>query len=398
MNNRGQQSPRIWVLLSQKPGDNNQCIALADAIGLPYAIKRLDWPAHRTEEKTLSGELLADTVEAANRRQRVGLAEPWPHAIICCGRRTERFALWIRAQGESKIFKIGRASRPLRSYDLLIATPQFPVPPGHNVVKLGLPPTLGTAGNASVLPNKASHDAALASFPKPWFAILLGGEVKQFRPATRALKAAACKIQEAADLSGGSVVISTSRRTPPEMLSAVLGGLTRPPYVYSWSAERAAENPYATLLGNAAAVVITADSISMTMDALAFGTPTFVLELPKRFNLRRQWDRHVFNMLMGAASWSTQHEKQRMSQRLYDFISWAHDRKIARLPKDISRAHASLYATGLVQPLSDFDPSAVALQSGVKQPAGLSAELEDVAARCRDLLDAPLPAPVDSSC
>jgi mitochondrial fission protein ELM1 len=390
MNNFAQQSPRIWVLLSQKPGDNNQCIALADAIGLPYAIKRLDWPAHRSEEKTLSRELLADTVEAATRRQRLELAEPWPNAVICCGRRTERFALWIKAQtqGESKIFKIGRASRPLRSYDLLIATPQFPVPPVHNVAKLNFPPTLDAARNATGVQNETAHDDTLSSFPKPWFAILLGGEVKQFKPASRALRAAACKIQDAADLSGGSVVISTSRRTSPKMLSAVLSGLTRPPYLYRWSTERPEENPYATLLGNAAAVFITADSVSMMMDALAFGTPTFVLELPERFSLRNQWERRVCNMLLGAVSWSRQHERQWMSQRLYDVINWAHDRKIARLPKDLSKAHASLYATGLAQPLSNFDPSAIALQSRVKLSTMLSVDLRDVADRCRGLLNA----------
>jgi hypothetical protein len=300
-------APSIWVLVSQKPGDNNQSIALATAIGLPYLIKRLDWAADEGCEKRLCDALLADTVEAENARRRLGIAEPWPDAVICCGRRGERFALWIKRQtnGRSKIFKIGRASYSLQHYDLLIATPQFPVPPLPNVVSLRFPPVREHDGNTISKPGGLKD--VLNSFSKPWFAILIGGEVRHFSPSVRRLQDVAHKIQSAADLSGGSVLISTSRRTPSRMMSAIASGLTGTHYLYCWSPQDAEMNPYSTLLRKSAAIFVTADSISMMMDASRAGIPTFIIELPRRLSRRALWDLCFHRAVMSAAAWIDRH-------------------------------------------------------------------------------------------
>src|SRR5262245_8363869 len=75
--------PAIWVLLSQKHGDNQQSLAVADAAGLPYEIKRLGWKAGKGQEKALNAAMLADTAEAIAQRAVLGLAAPWPDAVIC---------------------------------------------------------------------------------------------------------------------------------------------------------------------------------------------------------------------------------------------------------------------------------------------------------------------------
>ena len=384
-------TPRIWVLVSQKPGDNNQSIALATAIGLPYLVKRLDWPADEGGEKRLCDALLADTVEAGYARRRLGIAKPWPDAMICCGRRGERFALWIKRQadGKSKIFKIGRASYSLEHYDLLIATPQFPVPPLSNVVSLRFPPVREGEGSTIELSKAGGIKDVLSSFSKPWFAILVGGEVRHFSPSARRLRGVAHKIQSAADLSGGSVLISTSRRTPPEMLSAITSGLTGMQYLYCWSPQDAEMNPYLTLLRKSAAVFVTADSVSMMMDASRLGTPTFIIELPQRFSRRALWELCFHRTLMSAAAWAGRHGGTEIAHRLYLFLDWMHARRFARFPKDISRLHEALYASGLARPASEFDPSVVPARSEFRR-IGVR-ELEDAAARCRDLL-APLQA------
>jgi mitochondrial fission protein ELM1 len=381
-------SSEIWVLISQKPGDNNQSIALADVIGLPYVIKRLDWAAEANEERPVSDDLLRDTAHAADARRRLGLRAPWPRAVICCGRRAERFAQWIKRQSNerTKIFKIGRACRSLANYDLLIATPQFPVPPLRNVVEIGLPPTFGSPQVKPDL-SPAVHLGIHRAFPKPWFTILLGGEVKQFNPSAKALKMGARNIQEAADRSGGSVLISTSRRTQDKMLSAITGGLTREPYIYRWSPEESQRNPYLMLLRESACIFVTADSISMMMDASHFGAPTFIIELPERFNLQAWWELATFKSLMAAGQWSSRLGAKTGSKHVHLFLNWMHRRGIARFPKDISRLHASLYARGLARPISAFDPSFVPLRFEPSEGTAVSPQLNEVAARCRALLD-----------
>jgi mitochondrial fission protein ELM1 len=381
-------SPEIWVLVSQKPGDNKQSIALADAIGLSYVVKRLDWPAEKTEERAVSDDLFRDTDHAADARRRLGLSAPWPLAVICCGRRAERFAQWIKRQSNesTKIFKIGRASRSLANYDLLIATPQFPVPPLHNVVEIGLPPTLGIQEVKSDV-SPMIHLRMDRTYPKPWLTILLGGEVKQFDPSAKVLTMVARNIQEAADRFSGSVLISTSRRTPGKMLSAITSGLTREPYIYRWLPEESQENPYLMLLRESACIFVTADSISMMMDASDFGAPTFIIELPERFNLRAWWELATFKSLMAAGRWCRRWGGKAGSERVHLFLNWLHRRKIARFPKDTSRFLASLYARGLARPISAFDPSVVSLRSDASAGTAESKQLSEVGARCRALLD-----------
>jgi uncharacterized protein len=388
-------SAEIWVLLTPKPGDNNQSIALATYIGLPYVLKYLDWIAGEHEERALCDALLNDTPKAANDRRCLGLIEPWPTAVICCGRRTERFALWIKAQSEcsTKVLKIGRAGRSIAEYDLLVATPQFPIPPLPNVIQAAFPPMLKVnrvnlvRGQGSIAPG------SLAPLPKPWFLILLGGEVKQYRPSGPALKKAAQTIQDAADCAGGSVVISTSRRTPETMLSATIDGLTRTPYVYRWSTPSAAENPYAQLLKESAAAFVTADSISMIMDASNCGTPTFVIELPKRFGLRTWWDLNVFMSLMAVARWCGRLAGRTVEEGIYRVLSWLHRWRIARFPKDISRLHSSLYSCDLARPISAFNPPCTAVRFPSRRHTAVPSQLNDVAARCRILLGLELPNP-----
>src|SRR5690242_13875067 len=51
----------IWVLLTHAVGDNEQCLALAEAFGRPYRSIRLDWPtAGRALDRLNLNELLRD--------------------------------------------------------------------------------------------------------------------------------------------------------------------------------------------------------------------------------------------------------------------------------------------------------------------------------------------------
>ncbi len=152
-------------------------------------------------------------------------------------------AFWIKRQsgGDTKVVAIGRARRPIASYDLLVAPPQFALPDRPNVINLTLPMARRRAANDDHPPAGARR-SNIVPVPKPWFTILLGGEVKQFTASEQALMDAARRAQQAADLHGGSVVVTTSRRTPPSLLAAVEGMLDRA-HVYRWSEATARREP-----------------------------------------------------------------------------------------------------------------------------------------------------------
>ena len=306
-------------------------------------------------------------MESEARRRELGLTAPWPDAVICCGRRAERFAIWIKQQsgGRTKLIKIGRAGQSLFAYDLLIATPQVEVT---------------DAGR----PMAASE--FLRSFPKPWFAILLGGRIKQFRTSKKVLEDIALKIQAAADRTGGSVVITTSPRTSAKLLNAALNGLTKTPYVYRWSADRPDDNPYSTLLQESAAVFVTADSISMMMDSANHNAPTYVIELPKRLHLRGRWEMTIHGALNATARWCQGNGWRGIAGCIRRLQDWLHRQRFARFPKDTAVLHRSLYQAGLAHPVHAFDPTAA---SYPRPPRDIAAhEMAAIGAICRKVLEA----------
>jgi uncharacterized protein len=340
-------------LLTQAPGDNGQCLALAEALDHPTEFRRLDWSVvDVAEDSAILRELLADTPEAEAWRNALDLCAPWPDLVICCGRRADKVAFWIKRQsgGRTKIVSIGRARLSVALYDLLIAPPEFALPERANVVHIPLPMARrqhkrDTAVNRANVP-----------VPKPWFTILLGGEVKQFAASERVLVEAARRAQMAATKHGGTVVISTSRRTPRTLLAAVERVLDRP-YIYRWSATGTAENPYETLLLESAALFVTADSVSMVLDGCGSGTPTYVIEYPDRLDLAARVRRDVFRYMRRIITQLRNWGFAKASETLDQVQEWLHARKILRYPRDLRRFHASVYKMGLAHPASAFDPA-----------------------------------------
>ena len=375
--------PDIWILQTHASGDNEQCLALAEALDRPVLIKRLDWAAD-ARDRVVTRRLLSDTGDGARRRRALGLQAPWPSLIICCGRRASRVAFWVKEQsgGRTKIVSIGRAHRAIEEYDLLVGTPQFMLPKRRNVVGLRLPlARQRRARNAS--------NAAIPA-PKPWFTILLGGEVKEFDTAESTLKEVALRAQMAADRHGGTVIVCTSRRTPEAWIAAVEDVLFRP-RVYRWSPAPANDNhandnsnPYDTLLRESACLFVTADSASMILDGCGSGTPTYVIESPNRLDLRRSWRRGLFNRLSNLSETLRERGLARAGERLNAAQDWLHARHILRYPRDLRRIQDAVSELGLARPASAFDPEMLPIRKAVQDLTRMSG-LREVVARCRAL-------------
>jgi mitochondrial fission protein ELM1 len=381
--------PDIWVLLTQAPGDNDQCMALAEALDRPALIKRLDWHVtDAAEDRAMVRRLLAGTSDAQQWRRAIGLHAPWPRIVIACGRRSDRIGFWIKRQsgGHTKVVSIGRARRPVASYDLLVAPPQFSLPERSNVINLSLPLARRRAANDDHVPAGARRSnvrSNIVPVPKPWFTILLGGETKQFAACESVLVDVARRAQMAANRHGGSVVVSTSRRTPPSLLAAVERVLDRP-YIYRWSEASTDENPYETLLHQSAALFVTADSASMILDGCASGTPTYVVEYPERLDLRRRWRRLLFRLIRSAVEGLYDWGLCRAGERLDHAQDWLHANGILRYPRDLRQLHASVYEMGLARPAASFDPSTLLARKAANDLTEISG-IRKVAARCRAL-------------
>jgi mitochondrial fission protein ELM1 len=377
--------PDIWVLLTHAPGDNDQSLALADALGGPSVAKHIDWPlTDAAQDREQVRALLAATADGQARRDEIGLNGPWPRLVICCGRRADRVGFWIkrRSKSRTKVVSIGRAHQPVARYDLLAAPPQYALPDRANVVHLPLPLARRRQDHA---PSRSSGAGGnMVPAPKPWFTILLGGEVKEFIVSPQELERTARAAQQAADRHGGTVVVSTSRRTSPEMLATVERALKNP-FIYRWSAANRDDNPYETLLAQSAALFVTADSASMMLDCAASGTPTFVVEYPERLNLRRRLRRDLYRLIRaivaGCRSWGLD-SAGRWLDRAQEAL---HAGGLLRYPRDLRQLNASIFDMALAKRIIDFDPTRLPPRAGIANDLSELSGLRQLAARCRAL-------------
>lgn len=263
----------VWCLLGRKAGDNTQVRALADELGLGYEEKHIlarPW-------ELLTHLSLRITLAGIDRAGSSPLAPPWPDLVISAGRRNEPVARWIRKQsrGHSRLVHIGRPWAPLAAWDLVITTPQYFLPQLSNILHNTLPlqrmvPEELEAAGAALRPR-------LASLPRPWIGVLVGGDSGRFvmTPAKgRRLGELAGRL---ARDSGGSLLVTDSPRTPDAAGDALQSTLAGPHFCYRWG--EGGDNPYRGLLALADAFVVTGESMSMLGEAAATGRPLYIFDL-----------------------------------------------------------------------------------------------------------------------
>src|SRR5258708_38935258 len=84
--------PRIWLLMGHRAGDNAQLMALVEALGWPYEIKRL---AYKRSELPIN-LLLGGTLAGVAKRRSSRPDPPYPDLVIPGCRRNEPVARWNR--------------------------------------------------------------------------------------------------------------------------------------------------------------------------------------------------------------------------------------------------------------------------------------------------------------
>lgn len=261
---------RVWLLVGPKAGDNAQLRALGAGLARSRGWLVVEKPLSFRPGELLLHAASMPTLAGLRPESRRGLEPPWPDLVLTAGRRNELVARWIGRRSGCRLVHLGRPwSRPER-FDLVIATPQYALPPGPGVMVIPLPlhppdpDALSAAGDAW-LPR-------LHGLPRPWTAVLVGGDSGPFVfTADLARNMGECLNRLAGEL-GGSLLITTSPRTPAAFAEALRRTVAAPGWFHPWT-RNARDNPYAGLLALADGFVVTAESISMVTEALNTGKP-----------------------------------------------------------------------------------------------------------------------------
>ncbi|MGO1070077.1 mitochondrial fission ELM1 family protein [Lysobacter sp. CA199] len=247
-------------------GNQRQASALAQALGRPAT----DWilspraPWRWTSPRKLPGALNAfgpDFVRALQAR---------PRLAIGCGRQAALATRLLRGPACQTV-QILNPRIATGHWDLVIA-PEHDGLSGATVITLlgSLHPVddLWLAGARKTFP-------AFGALPGPRTALLLGGSSAHADFDQAAFDALAEHLQILLEREGGSLLATTSRRTPAAIRARLRERLARLPKV-SWYEPGEGTNPYPGLLGWADRIVCTADSVNMLSEAAATRVPVFV--------------------------------------------------------------------------------------------------------------------------
>jgi len=325
--------PVVWLIDAYRAGERGQVHALVEALGWPSETKMLGYRSH----VVLPHVLGQSTLRGISAESAALLRPPWPDLVISSGVRNEPVCRWIRAQsgGRTRYVHVGRPWAPLSSFDLVITTPQYRVPPASNVLNNVL--TLHSVSTEHLAQARQEWESTFAALPRPRFAVMVGGDSGPFTLGPKAADRLGRETSQLARAHGGSLLVSTSARTRPEAIDALEAAIAAPSYFHRWRASGPA-NPYMGMLAWADRLIVTGDSIAMLSEACATGKPVTMFDLG---GMRDPQDESERDIRLGGTLYA-------VLQRWF----WQ------RLSRDITLVHRQLRAAGYAAWMEEIPASA----------------------------------------
>ncbi len=257
----------------------NQAIALAEAVALPYVVKRVQ---PRPPWTWLPPGWWPWPLAALNDDSH-GIAAPWPDLVISCGRRAVPYALLVKREsgGASTIVHIQNPQTRISAFDL-VAPPRHDHLQGPNVIETEASLHRITADGLAAAAE--TFAPSLAHLPRPLVAVLIGGSNSCYRLTPEVITNLASQLRMLCQDHGVGLAVTPSRRTGADNIKALRQALAGLPAVV-WDFQ--GDNPYFGYLGLADRIIVTCDSVNMVTEACATGKPVHIVHLPggnRKFN------------------------------------------------------------------------------------------------------------------
>ncbi len=266
-------NPSVWVLTDEKPGNRTQAIGVA---------QKLPWQfvEHRVLLNRLSAlpnMLLGSSGISMQRGRNNSISAPWPNIAIAAGRRLAPILRYIKKQNPNCFTAyMMNPQTSLSAFDL-VAIPQHDNPPAKpNVITTIAAPHSLTTQQLTQAYHKWSF--ALQHLPKPKIAVLVGGNSGSAKFQLEDFHILGKMASKLAIQQGGSLLISTSRRTGKQAYDYLRLSLEVDHELFGWNSS--SENPYLGFLSHADAIIVTGDSISMCAEACSLGKAVFIFSPP----------------------------------------------------------------------------------------------------------------------
>ncbi|CAO4134290.1 hypothetical protein OFEAOIEE_LOCUS2022 [Methylorubrum extorquens] len=270
---------RVWILTDGKAGDENQCIGIAEALGLAYETRRIP------DGRPLTWMAPWGPIDPRDAPGRAGglLQGPLPHLLIASGRRAVPYLRAVRHASDEKTFT-AFLKDPRTGHDTadFIWVPDYDDLRGPNVFTTLTAPH--PVSRARLDAARTTPDPRLARLPWPRIAVLIGGDSRHLRYRKADMQRLVRDLTKLAE-GGCSLMLTVSRRTPPDLRKA-LEDLVKDKGGFFW--DGSGENPYVGMLAIADHIVVTSDSANMVGEAASTGVPLLLFDLPRTYIRHRR--------------------------------------------------------------------------------------------------------------
>ncbi len=262
----------IWILLDNRIGSRHQAEGVAGCLDnskFEITFKEIKY----TRLAALPNFLRSKTLIGITKDSKQSLIAPFPDIVLSASRRCAPVARWIKKQNKTtnliQLLHIGRTG--VKDFSAIFT-------PEHDNSKYKAPNIHYTIGSPHFITPEKLNSAAIkwkdkfASLPHPITALIIGGSIKKHPFTAENAVALALQVKKIKEKDGGSLLITTSRRTGTEAEKLIMQQLqTIPNYTYLWG--NTGENPYLGFLACADNLIVTGDSVSMCCEATAAGKP-----------------------------------------------------------------------------------------------------------------------------
>lgn len=260
----------VWIISDGKAGHELQMLGVAEALGADPIIKRITEPGRLYKLTAPYGRPPGPVRFGAPGSL---FCPPWPALALATGRLTTPYIRALKRKAGLATYTVillNPKTGP-KSADLFWV-PQHDTLRGPNVLTTLTSPHRYSPERLVEL--RASVPGAIAALPHPRIAVLVGGPNGDYRYEAGD-QARLASLLGSVGQQGAGLMITTSRRTPPELLAAIETATRGAPRIL-WSGE--GENPYPQFLAHADAFIVTADSVNMAGEAAATGKPIHVFD------------------------------------------------------------------------------------------------------------------------
>lgn len=262
---------QAWLLSDGNAGNVRQIVALGDALRIDYRCIDLQpgLVARAFAPHRLPGWRMPFGSDYH------ALCATPPPLAIGCGRQAALATRLLGSRG-TKTVQILDPRIDSAHWDVVIA-PEHDKLSGENVI-----PLLGSLHpvDDAWLAQARTRFSQFDELPRPRTAVLLGGSTRHARFDYMAFEVMSTRLEAAIARSGGSVLLTASRRTGNELRKHLRHRYTQTPGL-TWLGAEDGENPYAGLLAWADRIVCSPDSVNMISEACATHAPVFVFD-PQR--------------------------------------------------------------------------------------------------------------------